>query len=111
MTYRGHRVTQTLIRAKFSPLETTGNRFIYTGCSTGRVLIYDTLSGRIVRKIESHSDLVRDVSWHPSRPEIVSASFDERVNVNVYTEKIETKPESLRRSRRIAAKRARVSSV
>lgn len=38
MTYRGHRVTKSLIRAKFSPLETTGQRFIYTGCGTGRVI-------------------------------------------------------------------------
>lgn len=74
MTYRGHRVTQTLIRAKFSPAETTGGRFIYTGCSSGRVPIYDTLTGRMVSRIDSHSDLVRDASWHPLRPEIASAS-------------------------------------
>lgn len=74
MTYRGHRVRKTLIRAKFSPLETTGNRFIYTGCSTGRVIMYDTLTGKIAGMVNSHSDLVRDVSWHPRRPEIASAS-------------------------------------
>ena len=38
MTYRGHRVTKSLIRARFSPAETTGQRFIYTGCGTGRVI-------------------------------------------------------------------------
>lgn len=38
MTYRGHRVKKTLIRAKFSPLETTGQRYIYTGCATGRLI-------------------------------------------------------------------------
>lgn len=74
MTYRGHRVAKTLIRAKFSPVETTGNRFIYTGCATGRVVIYDTLSGQIAQVIEGHSELVRDVAWHPLRPEIASAS-------------------------------------
>lgn len=74
MTYRGHRVWKTLLRAKFSPLETTGQRFIYTGCSTGRVIIYDTLTGRIASKVDSHNDLIRDVSWHPRRPEIASAS-------------------------------------
>lgn len=38
MTYRGHRVKKTLIRAKFSPQETTGQRFIATGCGTGRLI-------------------------------------------------------------------------
>lgn len=43
MTYRGHRVKKTLIRAKFSPQETTGQRYIYTGCGTGRLI--STYSG------------------------------------------------------------------
>lgn len=38
MTYRGHRVNKTLLRAKFSPLQQTGQRYIYTGCSTGRII-------------------------------------------------------------------------
>lgn len=38
MTYRGHHVKKTLIRAKFSPQETTGQRYIYTGCGTGRLI-------------------------------------------------------------------------
>ena len=38
MTYKGHRIAKSLIRAKFSPLENTGQRFIYTGCGTGRVV-------------------------------------------------------------------------
>lgn len=74
MTYRGHRVAKTLIRAKFSPTETTGNRFIYSGCATGRVIIYDTLTGKMSGHLEGHTELVRDVSWHPLRNEIASAS-------------------------------------
>lgn len=74
MTYRGHRVAKTLIRARFSPAETTGSRYIYTGCATGRVIIYDSLTGQMTGNIEGHSELVRDVSWHPLRPEIASAS-------------------------------------
>lgn len=38
MTYRGHSVLQTLCRCHFSPLETTGQRYIYTGCAAGRVI-------------------------------------------------------------------------
>ena len=37
MTYRGHNVQKTLIRAKFSPPHTTGQRFIYTGSACGSV--------------------------------------------------------------------------
>lgn len=35
MTYQGHSVLHTLIRSKFSPAFTTGQRYIYTGCATG----------------------------------------------------------------------------
>lgn len=37
MTYRGHTVLQTLIRCHFSPAH-TGQRYIYTGCGSGRVI-------------------------------------------------------------------------
>lgn len=38
MTYRGHTVVQTLIRCHFSPISTTGQRYIYTGCGSGKVI-------------------------------------------------------------------------
>jgi DDB1- and CUL4-associated factor 11 len=38
MTYRGHSVLQTLVRCHFSPAQTTGQRYIYTGCAAGRVI-------------------------------------------------------------------------
>lgn len=82
MTYRGHRVKKTLIRAKFSPQETTGQRYIYTGCGTGRLIIYDVLTGKIVYSVRSHKDIVRDVAWHPSRCEILTSSWDYNVNLN-----------------------------
>ena len=44
-TFKGHSVYQTLIRCQFSPLETTGQRYIYTGSSDGRVFIYDLVTG------------------------------------------------------------------
>lgn len=40
MTYRGHKVLTTLIRAYFSPLHTTAQRFIYAGSADGSVYIY-----------------------------------------------------------------------
>lgn len=106
MTYRGHSVSQTLFRCHFSPAESTGQRYIYTGCATGQVVgtvsrsslwlvakinqiacitifqlfftnifpVYDVLTGRIEKQLKGHKDCVRDVSWHPHRPEIISVS-------------------------------------
>ncbi|XP_018789990.1 PREDICTED: DDB1- and CUL4-associated factor 11 [Bactrocera latifrons] len=84
MTYRGHRVTKSLLRAKFSPALQTGQRYIYTGCGTGRIIIYDVLTGQIKEAIEGHKDIVRDLSWHPVRSEIVSGSWDSHVNLNTF---------------------------
>ena len=49
MTYTGHTILQTLIRCHFSPVHTTGQSLIYTGCAAGRVLVYDLLTGDIVK--------------------------------------------------------------
>lgn len=96
VTFRGHRVLQTLIRCHFSPLGSTDSRFVYTGSADGSVYIYNldaTLAGKIdVTKATYHSrprdpdlhtgtyDLgdhlgggswktcVRDASWHPNAP-------------------------------------------
>ena len=40
MSYRGHKVLGTLIRAYFSPKHTTAQRFIYAGSSDGTVYIF-----------------------------------------------------------------------
>lgn len=55
MTYRGHRVKKTLIRAKFSPQETTGQRYIYTGCGTGRLISkFNRINGKFTNNIFNH---------------------------------------------------------
>lgn len=100
MSYRGHRVAKSLLRAKFSPIIQTGQRYIYTGCSTGRIismftvcfffkftielimvnticvmqLVYDVLTGDIKETIEGHRKVVADLDWHPERSEIISGS-------------------------------------
>jgi len=76
MTYKGHLVTKTLIRSYFSPIYTTGQKYIYTGSSDGNVYIYDVLTGCVVAKLKGHSDIIRDLSWHPFEPLIVSTSWD-----------------------------------
>uniref|UniRef100_A0A674MIZ7 Ddb1 and cul4 associated factor 11 n=1 Tax=Takifugu rubripes TaxID=31033 RepID=A0A674MIZ7_TAKRU len=81
MTYRGHGVLHTLIRCRFSPEFSTGQRFIYSGCSTGKIVIYDVLTGAVVSKLSGHDACVRDVSWHPYEDTIVSSSWDGAVRM------------------------------
>ena len=76
MTYTGHQVVQTLIRCYFSPRETTGQRYIYTGSYDQKVYIYDLLTGEIVQTLKGHRSIVRDVSWHPRSSDIISSSWD-----------------------------------
>ena len=38
-------------RCRFSPLSTTGHRYLYTGFATGHVVIYDLLTGSLVTKL------------------------------------------------------------
>uniref|UniRef100_A0A3Q3GQ37 DDB1- and CUL4-associated factor 11 n=1 Tax=Kryptolebias marmoratus TaxID=37003 RepID=A0A3Q3GQ37_KRYMA len=81
MTYRGHGVLHTLIRCRFSPEFTTGQRFIYSGCSTGKIVIYDVLTGVVVTRLSGHDACVRDVSWHPYEDRIISSSWDGAVRM------------------------------
>lgn len=123
MTYRGHTVLQTLIRCRFSPAFSTGQRYIYTGCAAGRVVLYDVLTGEIESVLSGHKACVRDVSWHPYRGELVSVSWDRSVlkwcQSGGASQKEEETPSrrgslaerkaeaaGLRRSARIAAQRA-----
>lgn len=45
MTYRGHSVLRTLIRCHFSPRESTGQGYIYSGSADGLIHIW-SLDGR-----------------------------------------------------------------
>ncbi|KAF9502238.1 WD40 repeat-like protein [Pleurotus eryngii] len=96
MTYRGHSVLRTLIRCHFSPSETTGGQYIYSGSADGRIHIW-SLDGTIVQVLDrtstyplsfdpsepelgrpkgKHSSCVRDVSWHSHEPVLMSAGWD-----------------------------------
>ncbi|KAL6910009.1 hypothetical protein ACP4OV_001267 [Aristida adscensionis] len=78
-TYRGHSVLRTLIRCYFSPAYSTGQRYIYTGSYDSSVYIYDVVSGVQVEKLKGHQLAIRDCSWHPFEPTLVSSSWDGRV--------------------------------
>lgn len=75
-TYKGHAVLRTLIRCYFSPAYSTGQKYIYTGSHDKCVYIYDLVSGAKVAKLEYHKSTVRDCSWHPYYPMLVSSSWD-----------------------------------
>uniref|UniRef100_A0A0E0C266 Uncharacterized protein n=1 Tax=Oryza meridionalis TaxID=40149 RepID=A0A0E0C266_9ORYZ len=75
-TFRGHSVLRTLIRCYFSPIHSTGQRYIYTGSSDQCVYIYDVATGKIVEKLRWHGSIIRDCSWHPYFPTLVSSSWD-----------------------------------
>ncbi|KAK6930087.1 WD40 repeat [Dillenia turbinata] len=100
-TYRGHSVLHTLIRCYFSPEFSTGQKYIYTGSSDGVVHVYDLLSGATVAKLDYHEADVRDCSWHPFYPMIVSSSWDcNVVRWEFPGEENATKVKRLKRSRR-----------
>ena len=79
LTFHGHEVLHTLIKCQFSPLDTTGQRYIITGSSDGNLHIFDLLSGdkalhldvtdfmmvRLDDEDEIQVPCIRDVSWHP----------------------------------------------
>ncbi|KAF8504268.1 WD40-repeat-containing domain protein [Gautieria morchelliformis] len=99
MTYRGHQVLRTLIRCHFSPAETTGANYLYTGSTDGRIHIY-SLDGRVVQVLDRRRSLpmsfdpsdrdpgeplrgrhgstvcVRDVSWHSQEPVLMSVGWE-----------------------------------
>lgn len=80
ITYKGsHTVLKTLIRARFSPRATTGQRFIQTGSADGACVLYDALTGKAVERLAFHDSVLRDSSWHPRRPLITTSSWDHTI--------------------------------
>ncbi|KAF6176580.1 hypothetical protein GIB67_034442 [Kingdonia uniflora] len=75
-SYSGHAVLRTLIRCYFSPAYSTGQKYIYTGSNDSGVYIYDLVSGAPVARLDHHESTVRDCSWHPFYPMLVSSSWD-----------------------------------
>jgi DDB1- and CUL4-associated factor 11 len=76
LALRGHDVASTLIRAHWSPLATTGGRYVYSGSACGKVFIFDALTGHVAHELEGARGTVRDVAWHPTQPRLVCVSWD-----------------------------------
>jgi WD40 repeat protein len=84
-TLTGPVILQTLIRAYFSPLESTGARYVYSGSADGAVYMFDLHNeGDLCARLTHHKGPVRDVSWHPQLPVLLSASFDGTLGVWTY---------------------------
>lgn len=66
LQYTGHEVLRTLIRCHFSPAETTGGQYIYSGSADGRIHIW-SLDGRVVQVLDRSGTL--PMSFDPSGPE------------------------------------------
>lgn len=94
MTYRGHTVARTLLRARFSPTHSTGQRFVYSGCARGRVYVWDTLTGDVLSNKTVHEAIVRDVSWHPFKPIIASSSWDGTIKTSSFAPEPESESSS-----------------
>ena len=80
-TYRGLTVVSTLIRSYFSPLMTTGQKYLYAGSGDGKVRIWDVVTQQVVETLHYHKEVVRDCSWHPYLPMLASICFDGSVVV------------------------------
>lgn len=71
MTYRGHAVLRTLIRCHFSPIATTGQKYIYSGSADGRIHIW-SLDGQVVEVLDRSKAVplrqIGDEASDPSAP-------------------------------------------
>lgn len=58
---------------------------MYTGSADGRVVIYDTLTGKLVKSLCTEDrSTIRDVNWHPTLPIIAYTSFNCDVGMFLY---------------------------
>lgn len=89
-TFLGHSVLRTLIRCKFSPPAWSDQRYACTASADGKVYIYDVASTQLVRVYDptggnettgSSSAIVRDLSWHPYLPYLVTAAWNGSVSL------------------------------
>ncbi|TIA87950.1 hypothetical protein E3P99_02889 [Wallemia hederae] len=105
VTLRGHLVSRTLIRARFSPDSLTGGRYVYSGSADGKIYVW-SITGELVQVIDrkqalnmvdgsgrpsdpsapekvstaprgnSRRPIIRDVSWSPTSPSMMSTAWE-----------------------------------
>lgn len=68
MTFYGHQVFRTLIKCHFSPMSSTGGRYVYSASGCGKIFIYDLINGKTAGILDNgSSEILRDVYWHPEK--------------------------------------------
>jgi hypothetical protein len=81
-TLTGHNVYYTLLRSRFSPLDSTGGRYIACGATDGQIAVYDILTGSSRYLAERRfSEIIRDVTWHPDGMHIAAACIDGAIRI------------------------------
>jgi len=75
-TFTGHRVLQTLIRCRWSPFETTGQRYIFSGSQCGSLFVWDIITGKKAAVFRFHRSVIRDCDWHPNQPLLATVGWD-----------------------------------
>jgi len=76
-TLTGHNVYFTLLRARFSPYESTGGRFVACGAIDGKIGVFDVTTGELFLVTDPEFDgIVRDVDWHPDGTTLAAACVD-----------------------------------
>ncbi|EUB60534.1 DDB1- and CUL4-associated factor [Echinococcus granulosus] len=76
LTLRGHTVLYNQIRAKFSPLHSTGQQFAYSGSADGDWVVWDLTTGVKLPQNRVNLAVVRDVAWHPWEPVLITSSVN-----------------------------------
>lgn len=57
-------------------MHSTGQRYIYSGSSDKSVYIYDMVTGKTIERLSWHGSIIRDCTWHPYHPTLVTSSWD-----------------------------------
>ncbi|CUT98953.1 DDB1 and CUL4 associated factor 11 [Echinococcus multilocularis] len=78
LTPRGHAVLYNQIRAKFSPLHSTGQQFAYSASTDGDWVVWDLTTGVKLPQNRVNLAVVRDVVWHPWEPVLITSKYAER---------------------------------
>ena len=77
----------TTKQAVFSSEELTGGRFIVSGSASGKICVFDTLTGgdeeegKAIEKLDFHQDCVRTCAFAPQHDLMVSAGWDGRMGL------------------------------
>lgn len=68
-------IASTEIRAKFSPVASTDERFVYVGACRSSWMIYDLTNGEVVSR-NHQEEVIRDLAWHPVLPLVITSSLN-----------------------------------